>query len=135
MKQLALLILAALPLAAALAEPFVRVSPRDGRYFELSDGRPYIPIGLNLIAPPGQDFAGMEAWMKSLADNGGNYIRVWLSNPFFDVEHAKSGEYDAEKAKRIDELLVVAQKHGIRVKMCMEHFRHLGEGGQALAQN
>jgi hypothetical protein len=37
--------------ARAAAEAFVRVSPRDARYLELSDGRPYIPIGLNLIAP------------------------------------------------------------------------------------
>lgn len=125
------MLLLALPLAAA--DAFVRVSPRDARYFELSDGRPYLPIGLNMIAPPGKDFSGMEAWMKALADNGGNYIRVWLSNPFFDVEHAKSGEYDPEKARRIDELLAAAQRHGIRVKMCLEHFRHLGEGRQTWA--
>lgn len=31
---------------------FVRPSPRDPRYFELSDGSPYIPIGLNMITPP-----------------------------------------------------------------------------------
>ena len=37
------------------SQPFVRVSPRDARYFELSDGKPYIPIGLNMIAPPGRD--------------------------------------------------------------------------------
>ena len=34
-------------------ELFVRTSPRDPRYFEFSDGRPYVPIGLNMIAPPG----------------------------------------------------------------------------------
>ena len=32
---------------------FVRVSPRDNRYFELSNGHSYVPIGLNLIAPDG----------------------------------------------------------------------------------
>ncbi len=105
--------------------------------FELSDGKPYIPIGLNMIAPPGRDetqaLATMDDWMHKLSANGGNYIRLWLSNPFFDVEYAKSGVYDEEKAKRIDAVLALARKYNIRVKMTLEHFRHLGTGGQSWA--
>ena len=112
---------------------FVRVSPRDPRYFELSDGTPYIPIGLNLVGPPGSGLAGMETWLRKLSANGGNYARIWLSNPFFDVEHGKSGRYDSERAKRIDDLLALARKYGIRLKLCTEHFRHLGEGTQTWA--
>ncbi len=124
----------AAPGAPENAAEYVRVSPRDPRYFELADGRPYIPIGLNMIAPPGNEgLPGMEAWLEQLQANGGNYIRVWLSNPFFDVEHARCGEYDEAKAKRIAELLAIAARHGIRVKMCIEHFRHLGDGRQAWA--
>jgi len=120
--------------ASVSAGDFVRVSPRDPRYFELSNGKPYIPIGLNLIAPPGKEgLPGMEAWMEQLQANGGNYIRVWLSNPFFDVEHARCGEYDEAKAQRIEALLDMAARHGIRVKMCLEHFRHLGDGRQTWA--
>ena len=116
---------------------YVRVSPRDPRYFELSDGRPYIPIGLNIVAPPGRDekqaLAQMDEWMRKLSANGGNFIRIWLSNPFFDIEHAKSGVYDEEKAKRIDAVLATARKYDIRVKMTLEHFRHLGDGRQTWA--
>ncbi len=115
------------------ADAFVRVSPRDPRYFELSDGSPYIPIGLNMIAPPGRDLAGMEQWMRQLGTNGGNFIRVWLSNPFFDVEAQRSGEYDPAKAQRIADMLAAARKNGLRVKLCLEHFRHLGEGRQTWA--
>ncbi|MBN1508546.1 MAG: hypothetical protein JW955_16980 [Sedimentisphaerales bacterium] len=61
---------------------YVRVSSRDARYFELSDGRPYIPIGLNMIAPPGRDetqaLAQMDEWLRKLSENGGNCIRLWL---------------------------------------------------------
>jgi len=118
--------------SVASGREFVRVSPRDHRYFELSDGTPYIPIGLNMIAPPSRtSLDGMEAWMKDLSANGGNYIRVWLGNPFFDVEHARSGDYDEEKAKRIDEMLALAAKYHIRVKMCIESFRHFGTRGQS----
>jgi len=74
---------------------FVQVSRQDRRYFELSNGRPYVPIGLNMIAPRGSSekeaLATMEQWMRSLSENRGNYIRIWLSHNFFDVEHERSG--------------------------------------------
>ncbi len=123
----------ALHVGADEQKAFVRTSPRDCRYFELTDGRPYIPIGLNMIAPPGDGLPGMARWMEQLQTNRGNFIRVWLSNPFFDVEHARSGEYDEAKAARIEEMLKLAERHGIRVKMCLEHFRHLGDGRQTWA--
>lgn len=123
----------ALPSTAETGLPFVRVSPRDSRYLELTDGRPYVPIGLNLIAPSvgarGADASAglqqMQQWMERLAQNRGNYIRVWLSSPFWDVEHEKSGVYDEDKAKRIDALLALARQHGIRMKFTIEHFRSI----------
>ena len=128
--------LAAAP--APAADTYVRVSPRDPRYLELSDGSPYIPIGLNMISPPStrdeaEAFRGFEEWLSQLSANGGNYIRVWLSNPFWDVEHEKSGVYDEERARRIDRLLELCRKYGIRVKLTMEHFRSIGGGSQAWA--
>jgi hypothetical protein len=91
---------------------FVQVSARDARYFELSNGRPFIPIGLNMIAPWGTDEADslsrMDRWMKQLSDNGGNYMRLWLSHNFFDIEHERCGVYDEDKAKRIDAVLEMA---------------------------
>lgn len=116
---------------------FVRVSQRDQRYFELSDGSPYVPIGLNMIAPPGGDLQeGLETfeqWVQQLSRNRGNFIRLWLGHAFFDVEHAKSGQYDNAKAKRLDAVLEIARRHDVRVKMTLEHFRHLGDGRQRWA--
>jgi hypothetical protein len=111
----------------------VRISPRDPRYFELSDGTPYIPIGLNMSGPPADGLVGMERWFAKLSAQGGNFVRIWLSNPFFDLEHARAGVFDEERAKRIDALFTLAKKYGIRLKLCTEHFRHLGEGTQAWA--
>ncbi len=112
--------------------PYVEVSRRDPRYFDLSDGRPYVPIGLNMIAPPGEDrWEIMEGWMRQLAAQGGNFIRIWLGHSWFDVEHSRSGEYDAEKGRRIDQLLEAARRHGIRVKLCIESFRHFGTRNQS----
>ncbi len=105
------------------SEAFVRVSPRDSRYFELADGRPFIPVGINMIA-------GGEEMMKKLAANGGNFVRFWLSTPYFDVEHEKAGVYDVEKAKRIDAALDLARRLGIRVKLTVEHFREIDVSGK-----
>ncbi|MCO5172286.1 MAG: hypothetical protein M9894_38805 [Planctomycetes bacterium] len=131
-----LLIIAAAP--AAPADSRVRVSPRDARYLELSSGAPFIPIGLNLIAPPaGLDedaaFRLYESWLKQLSANGGNFIRVWLSHPFWDVEHARSGQFDELRAKRIDRLLELCRRYKIRVKFTLEHFRTIGGGRQSWA--
>ena len=112
---------------------FVRVSPRDYRYFELDNGAPYIPIGLNMITPPKNDMAVMDEWFGKLAAQGGNFVRIWLGSSYFDVEHAKSGEYDEEQAKHVDQLFALARKHGIRIKLCVDSFRHLGEGTQKWA--
>jgi hypothetical protein len=113
---------------------FVRVSPRDSRYFELSNGHRYVPIGLNILAPDRAFGAGethglrrMDDWFGKLAANGGNFARVWLSNDFWDVEHEHSGVYDEAKARRIDALLDLARKHGIRLKLTLEHFREMKE--------
>src|SRR5689334_13303419 len=103
-------------LGGAAAESFVRVSPRDSRYLDLSDGSPYVPVGLNLIAPPERARDGTpglqvyEGWLDKLAANRGNYVRAWVSNAFWDVEHERSGEYDEAKAQRIDAMLAMARK-------------------------
>ena len=115
----------------AAGQTFVRVSPRDARYFELSDGTPYVPTGLNIVQPPypHKEFGEMGNWIERLAAGGGNFIRVWLGAHYFDVEHEQSGRYDEAQAKHIDELLAICRKRGVRVKMCIEFFRTL-EGGK-----
>jgi hypothetical protein len=131
---------AAIAMAVYAAEPrgLIRVSPRDARYLELSTGQPYIPVGLNMIAPPraateADSWRVFAGWLDALAANGGNYIRVWLSNPFWDTEHERSGVYDEAQARRIERVLELCRARGIRVKMTLEHFRSIGGGRQAWA--
>ncbi len=116
--------------ADGATRPFVRVSPRDHRYFELTDGTAYVPIGLNMISPGGNlsteaGLAVVDGWMANLAGQGGNFARIWLSSPFWDVEHERSGVFDETKAERIDGLLRLARKHNIRLKLTLEHFREI----------
>ncbi len=123
---------------AETRESFVQVSERDARYFQLSGGEPYVPIGLNAVNPrrsggrelPDTDegLAVMEGWMERLSENGGNHLRVWLGRGFWNVEHERCGEYDEERAERIDALLELARRYGIRLKMTLEHFREIEPG-------
>lgn len=118
--------------AAAPGGEFIRVSRRDPRYLETSGGRPYIPVGLNLIAPEraqseAEGLAGYERWLDRLAENRGNYVRLWLSSPFWAVEHAREGEYDESRAQRIARALEMCRRRGIRAKLTLEHFRTIGE--------
>lgn len=102
---------------------FVVVSPRDARYFELSNGQPYIPIGFNLVGPPRpEEFDGLFATM---AEHRINYCRVWLSHQDWNVEHERYGYFDADRAKTLERFLTLARRHGVRVKMCLEHFRDI----------
>jgi hypothetical protein len=116
--------------AGADDRPYVQVSPRDARYFELDNGQPYIPIGLNMVGvwgESGEDEAlgRMDDWMKSLSENGGNFLRVWLSSPFWDVEHQRCGQYDPAVGKRIDRLFAMARKYNLYLKLTIEHFREI----------
>lgn len=110
---------------------YVSVSKEQSQYFSFTDGTAYVPIGINMINPSGGNmahpdsaFAEIEQWMKALSENGGNYVRIWLSQAFWDIEE-KAGEYSEEKAKRIDRFFAMARQYKLRVKVTLEHFRSI----------
>ena len=109
---------------------YIEISKVNTAYFSFSGGSPYIPIGINLINPssrnhenPDSAFYEIDQWMKNLSENGGNYIRVWLSESFWDMEDKVAGQYSDEKVKRIDRFFEMARKYKFRVKISLEHFR------------
>lgn len=111
---------------------FIETSPLDPAYFQFSDGTPFIPVGLNMISPSGRygnntdsAFMEVEGWMKKLSKNGGNYVRIWLSQAFWDVEDQQAGKYSDEKAERIQRFIGLARKYNLRIKMTLEHFRSI----------
>jgi hypothetical protein len=117
---------------SAKSHGYLKVSVDNPSCFEFSDGSPYIPIGINMINPSGKyrnnpdsSLYEIEQWMKNLSVNGGNYVRVWLSQSFWDIEDTQAGKYNEEKAKRIDQFVELARKYNLRIKMTLEHFRSL----------
>jgi hypothetical protein len=109
-------------------DSYVRISEINSRYLELSNGTPFIPIGLNMVAPVGdteKGLAQMEEWMRLLSENGGNFARIWLGHRFWNLEQNRAGEYDPEAILRIDSLFSMAGRYDIRLKLCLESFRSI----------
>lgn len=112
------------------SENFVRVSAKNSSYLELDNGDLFIPVGINICWPrfvSSEDsvMRKMEYYLNELGRNGGNFTRIWLSAPAFEVEHEKAGTYDEAIARRIDRLVTIAKRNGIRIKFCLENFRSL----------
>lgn len=108
-------------------EGYVVKSPVNKRYLALTTGETYIPIGMNICFPrflteEEAVFADFEKKFAELSKNGGNYVRIWLSHPFFEIEDKKQGEYNPQKIARVDRLFDLADKYGIRMKLCFENF-------------
>jgi len=98
---------------------FVVVSPRDPRYFELSNGSPYIPIGFNLVGPPRE--ADFDRLFETMAANKINYCRVWVSHQDWNVERQACLQFDEDRAKTIDRLrLYVLRGHKTLLVWCRD---------------
>lgn len=112
---------------------YVRKSPRDARYFELTNGEPYIPIGFNLVGAPDEE--KLESVLDVMAANKVNYCRVWLDQKPWQVEHERAGVYDESKVKTLRRFLDMAQARGIRVKLCLEYFRDVQPSREKWSDN
>jgi len=124
---------------------YVIVSPHDSRYFCFTDGSAYVPIGLNLCWPStyaltsGKEFGlsgGVATfggrdyvrWFDRLAESGGNFARLWLGMNYFQAETGIAGNLDLRKFAAIDKVVELARRRGIRLKLCLEHFRTFAPG-------
>ena len=101
---------------------FVRVSPQNPFYFELTNGENYIPIGLNLCSARDMDI--MESYFKKLSENGGNFARIWLSNRLLEIETGYE-EANENNMKNLERLMGMAVKYNIKLKLCIESFRRI----------
>ena len=115
---------------------FVDVSKKYCRYFENSDGSTYIPIGLNICFfrdsesyPEKTVLDTYQRWMTDFAAAGGNFMRVWLGVPFFDIMPEKAGEFSEKNISHIRFIIHLAEKLNIKLKFTFEHFRRVDAAG------
>jgi hypothetical protein len=108
------------------AVPAVELDPRDPTAFRTADGRPFLPVGLN-VAWSESDASFAHAFAQ-LAAAGGNWVRVWVvswgeTDPTWRREGTPSpaaGELDLEIARRWDRLIALAERHGLRVQIVLQ---------------
>ncbi len=104
---------------------YVEISQEDPHYFCLSNGDTYIPIGCNIAALGNRE--AIKHYVTVLADNGANYGRVWLNSALFEVE-TEYGKLNEEHISNIEYLLDLALQNDMKIKLCIESFRHIRPG-------
>lgn len=115
----------------------MKISAHCRRYFADDAGATYIPVGLNICfhrCPPDatdeatHDRETLEWYGRMFRDfsvNGGNFTRLWLGNRFFDVMPDEVGKFSARATENLRAVIRLAERHGIRIKLTMEHFRFI----------
>ncbi|QMW04586.1 cellulase family glycosylhydrolase [Spirosoma foliorum] len=113
--------------AQQVGDSSVVISHNNPFYFE-KNKKLFIPIGINLCWPETNDnseFKSMEDYFQKLSANKGNYVRIWLSTPFWEIEKKTPGSYDESKIDRLKKLLLLAHKYNIYIMFCLHHFRNI----------
>jgi hypothetical protein len=120
--------------APANAKGFVRVSPRDHRYFEFSGGGAYYPIGANTATAGPRGTFDFDDWFAGLGRARANYARVWLGpawathalETFGKREEGRGmGQFDLANAWRLDHTLERAREHGLYLMLTLDSYHSL----------
>lgn len=101
---------------------YVEISKADPRYFQLSGGETYIPVGANICWA--RSMEKMESYFKKLSENGGNFARIWLNHPAHEIE-TRFGELNELNLAHLDTIMVLAEKYNLKLKLCLESFREI----------
>jgi len=112
----------------------IRISKANPNYLEYEDGTPFLAVGVNLCFVRNSETMTESAvlrkydeWFEAFAAAGGNYTRIWLGVPFFDVMEHEVGVCEPRKLEHIRHLIGKAEQLGIYLKFTLEHFRHIGK--------
>jgi len=131
-----------------MEEDFIRVSSTHPRYFETTGGKTWIPVGMNYIVgaitnldtftarqqflwkpedltkTADEWFKELERDFKTMRENGINMLRFWGPTDFLEPEDTRIGIYNPQKFARIDSVLSIAKRNGIRIKFTLDVSRH-----------
>jgi len=110
--------------AADPAAPgFVRVNPRNPRYFAFDNGQTFFPIGLNIGWAGEQTLEDYTRWMDRLSAQGGTVMRVWMASWSFGLEWNDTplGDYThrLQRAWLLDQVFRLAEQRGIKIVLVL----------------
>ncbi|MFH1707729.1 MAG: DUF5060 domain-containing protein [Planctomycetota bacterium] len=126
----------------ATAPGFVGVDRTDPRYFTMSDGSWFYPVGHNIRSPndprcanvlgipvpPDRGTFAYDEFFARMAANGENLVEIWMCAWWVDLEWIDAwqgyhglGVYNLANAWRLDHLLEQAARYGIFVHLVIDN--------------
>ncbi len=105
---------------------FVRSDQTNYLFFDQGDA--YIPIGENIAWQQSNVITDYSKWLTKMADNGGNFFRLWQCHWGLGLEwqnnnngYAGLKKYKQNNAYLTDWLLDLCANKGIYVMYCLQH--------------
>lgn len=105
---------------------FLSVEPNNKQTFQFEDGSDYTVIGQNMAwSREDNDYAYYAERMKLLAEGGGNFIRIWLTQWDLSLQIAGREPDDLGggmyRAATLDAIMALAEQLDIYVEFCVFH--------------
>jgi hypothetical protein len=102
---------------------FIRKSKTN--YFLFDNGEKFFGIGENMCWSGGNRIFDYKKWIDDLADNGGNFIRLWMSSWATALEWKETGLGDYSKrqdrAYDLDWIIDYAAAKGVYIMLCLNN--------------
>ena len=97
-------------------------------YLSFDNGKVFIPIGENMGWAKGNAYLDYRRWVGRLADNRGNFIRVWMPSWGLGLEWQKGRNgyeglmrYKQQNAWYLDWLIGLCVKKGVYMMLSLDH--------------
>jgi hypothetical protein len=121
---------------------FVRVSPKDSRYFEFSNGEIFFPLGINIHTPKDNRYeqrmkddkifdlgaSSYEKYFKAMSRNGLNSCEIWMASWSMGIEWTNMsqnyyglGRYNLAHAAQLDAVMESARENGIYIHLTLDN--------------
>lgn len=121
---------------------FVRVSPKDTRYFEFSNGKIFFPLGLNIHTPKDRRYeqrmkddpifdmgaSSYEEYFEAMHRSGLNACEIWMASWSMGIEWTSKsrnyhglGRYNLAHAAQLDAVLESARKNDIYIHLTLDN--------------
>lgn len=106
---------------------FIRLHPKDSRYFAFDSGKTYIPLGANVCWAGPKGTYDYDQWLPRYGSAGATFFRVWLGPSWttFALERHSIGKFSQVSSYRLDYVLDLARKEGLYVMLCFDSYNEL----------
>jgi len=101
---------------------FVRVNPKDRRYFQFESGKSFLAIGHNACWPSAAGTFYYDQLFAQMKQLGENFTRIWFCSWALQLEGSSLDDYRLDTAWKVDRILDAARQHGIMVMLTLDNF-------------